>query len=345
VAVADKADDLAEVILDFYERGWTDGLPIVPPTRQRVDRLIDAVQRPPEDLVGLIPPKWGGATIERLAVNAVMAGCYPEHFPVVVAAIEALLDDRFNLHGVQCTTHVVAPLIVVNGPVAKAISMNSGHNCFGQGWVANAVIGRAVRLALVNLGGAYPGRIDKATFGHPGKYTYCIAENESDSPWDPLHVDAGLRGEDSAVTVFAAEAPHNVNNHNHDPYRLLDGIAGTMRTLGANNYYVMGEYFVVLGVDHARIIKDAGWQKHNVQRYLFESARQSVGTLRHGGMYGTNIERNLWPRWVDRANPDALVPPAREAEDIKIVVAGGAGPHSLVIPGWGTRSVTRKIGV
>jgi len=175
-----------------------------------------------------------------------------------------------------------------------------GQTASGQGWLANAAIGRAIRLALVNLGGARPAGIDKATFGHPGKYTYCIAENEANSPWEPYHVDQGFGAETSTVTVFAAEAPHNVNNHAFDPYRLLDAIAGTITTLGANNYYVMGEYVLVLGVDHARILDQAGWKRRHVQRYLFEKARLPVSRLKYGGMYVERLERNLWPA-LDRA--------------------------------------------
>ena len=341
--VVEAADGLWEVNELFGRLGWTDGLPVIPPTRARVERMVAGCSRPANAVVGRIPPKWGEATVERIAVNAVMAGCRPEYLAVVLAAVEALLDDRFNLHGVQCTTHVTTPLIVVNGPIRRRLEINGGPNCFGQGWTANATIGRAVRLVLVNLGGAQPGRIDKATFGHPGKYTYCIAENEEDSPWEPFHVEQGYAAEDSTVTVFAAEAPHNVNNHSYQPYRLLDGIAGTMTTLGANNFYVMGDYAVALGVDHTRILNQAGWKRRHVQRYLFEQARLPVRRLRFGGMYGEHIERNLWPRWVEREDEGSLVPPVREPEDIKLFVAGGAGPHSLVIPGWGTRAVTRGI--
>lgn len=339
----ETADDLETVNALFYEQGWTDGLPIIPPTRERVERMVAGCGRSGDALVGRIPPKWGEATVERIAVNAVMAGCRPEHVSVVLAAVEALLDDRVNLHGVQCTTHVTTPLIVVNGPLSRRLGINGGPNCFGQGWIANAAIGRAVRLVLVNLGGARPGRIDKATFGHPGKYTYCVAENEAESPWEPFHVEQGYGLDESAVTVFAAEAPHNINNHSFQPYRLLDAIAGTMTTLGANNFYVMGDYVVVLGVDHARILNQAGWKRRHVQRYLFERARLPVGRLKFGGMYGEHVERNLWPRWVEREDEESLVPPVREPEDIKIFVAGGPGPHSLVIPGWGTRAVTRRI--
>ena len=340
----DTADELLEINALFCEKGWTDGLPIVPPTRERVARMVAGTGRLADEVVGRIPPTWGEATVERLAVNAVMAGCRPEHLPVVIAAIEALLDDRFNLNGVQCTTHVTSPLIVVHGPIARQFEINGGANCFGQGWVANATIGRAVRLALVNLGGARPAGIDKATLGHPGKYTYCIAENEAESPWPPFHVEEqGYRPEDNAVTVFAAEAPHNINNHAFDPYRLCDAIAGTIATLGANNYYVMGDYTVVLGVDHARILDQAGWRRRHVQRYLFEKARLPVSRLKYGGMYVEHLERNLWPRWVERTDDSSLVPPVREPEDFKIFVAGGPGPHSVVIPGWGTRAITRPI--
>jgi len=338
------ADELDEVNRGFGEAGLTDGLPIVPPTQERVAQMVAGSGLAAALSIGKVPPIWGEATVERIAANAVMAGCRPAYMPVVVAALRAALDSRFNLHGVQCTTHVTTPLVVVHGPIAAELGVNGANNCFGQGTPANATIGRAVRLALVNLGGALPGDIDRATFGHPGKYTYCIAENEAESPWPAFAVDsAGLAAGASAVTVFAAEAPHNVNNHSFDPYRLLDAVAGTMATPGANNYYVMGDYAVVLGIDHARILNAAGWKRSNVQHYLFEKARLPVGRLRFGGMYGEQVERNLWPRWIERADDSALVPPVREPADIKIFVAGGAGPHSLVIPGWGTRAITVEI--
>lgn len=343
LSVPTLADDLWEVNRHFQRLGWSDGLPIVPPTRERVARLLAGSGRQATDVLGRMPPMWGELSLERIAANAVMAGCRPEDMPVVLAAVEALLDDRFNLHGVQCTTHVTGPLLVVNGPVRGRLGLNGANNCFGQGSPANATIGRAVRLVMVNIGGARPGDIDRATFGHPGKYTYCIAENEEDSPWPPFHVEAGFDPGESTVTAFAAEAPHNVNNHTYDPYRLLDAIAGTIATPGANNFYVMGDYTVVLGVDHARILDQAGWKRRHVQRYLFERARLPVPALRSGGMYPDQVERNLWPRWIERGDPDATVPPVREPEDLKIFVAGGAGPHSLVIPGWGTRAVTRSI--
>ena len=234
----------------LYETGWTDGLPAVPPARDKVEQFVGYTGRSPDDLIAELPPQGGRATIERIAVNAVMAGCLPEHMPVVIAAIEALSDDRFNLRGVQCSTGIHSPLLIVNGPLAQTLNINSSYNCFGQGWRANATIGRAVKLILVNLGGAIPGETNKATFGHPGGYTYCIAENQEASPWDPFHVDKGFAPGDSTVTVFAAEAPHNIMYH-AVPRDFLTVLADSMCTLGNVQMYVMGDTFVVLGPDHA----------------------------------------------------------------------------------------------
>jgi len=330
----DGTDQLEEVNREFQARGWSDGLPLVPPTAARVAAMVAGTGWPADRSLGRVPPMWGEASVERVAANAVMAGCSPEHMPVVAAGLAATLDERFNLHGVQCTTHVTTPLLVVNGPVRSRLGLNSGNNCFGQGTVANATIGRALRLALVNIGGARPGDIDRATMGHPGKYTYCIGENEEESPWPPFHQEsAGMSAGQSAVTAFAAEAPHNVNNHSYDPYRLLDAIAGTIATPGANNYYVMGDYLVVLGIDHARILAAAGWKRSAVQHYLFERARLPVGVLRHGGLYGENVERNLWPRRHERGRDARLGPTGRDTTDFKVFVAGGPGTTPRGLPG------------
>ena len=202
-------NNVVDAIELMYESGWTDGLPVVPPTWERVKQFTDHMHpRLPDELIAEVPPLGGRATLERVAVNAVMAGCLPEHMPVIITAIEALLDDRFNLRGVQCSTGIHTPLVIVNGPIAKQLNINSGYNCFGQGWRANATIGRAVKLVLVNLGGAIPGQTNKATFGHPGAYTYCVAEAEESNPWEPLHVELGFDTSDSTVSVFPGEAPH-----------------------------------------------------------------------------------------------------------------------------------------
>jgi hypothetical protein len=332
--------------MDLCENlGWTDGLPVVPPTKERVQRVLTGTRRAPDELICRVPPAWGRATVERIAINAAMAGCRPEHLPVVIAALEALMDPKVNLHGVQCTTHVSTPLLIINGPIRERIGVNSGHNCFGQGTLANAVIGRAIRLVMTNIGGAKPGEMDKATFGHPGKYSYCTGENEEVNPWEPFHVEHGFKREDSTVTVFAAEAPHNVNNHGADnPFDLLRTIASVMATLGNNNMYLMSESFIVLGQEHADIIAREGWTKNNVKSFIFEHARRPIKELKMGGMYSRyEVDRNIWPRWIEREDDNSMVPVARRPEDINIIVAGGAGRHSLVIPGWGTRASTRKI--
>ena len=335
--------DLEDAIELAYQAGWTDGLPVVPPTEARVSQFLEAIDRPADELVGPVPPQGGRATIEKVAINSVMAGCLPEHLPVVIAAVEALLHPRFNLASVQCSTHIATPLVVVNGPVAAQLNMNWGANCLGQGNRANATIGRAVKLVLTNLGGAIPGEEDRATFGHPGKFSYCMAENEAENPWQPYHVERGYRPEESVVSVHPAEAPHNLNNHGADnPRDLLLTFAPSMAIPGCNNIHVMGDLLLVLGPEHARIIADAGWSKNDVRAFLFEHARQPISVLARGGIHGRQVHRNsLWPRWIDRDDPNALAPLVRRAEDIHIMVAGGR--HSLFIPGWGSRITSARV--
>ena len=329
----------------MYETGWTDGLPTVPPARDKVEQFIGYTGRPPDELIAELPPLGGRATVERIAVNAVMAGCLPEHMPVVIAAIEALMDDRFNLRGVQCSTGIHSPLLIVNGPLARTLNINSSYNCFGQGWRANATIGRAVKLILVNLGGAVAGEANKATFGHPGGYTYCSAENEEASPWNPFHVDVGFAPGDSTVTVFPAEAPHNIMYHAVRPRDFLTVLADTLCTLGNVQMYVMGDTFVVLGPEHARMLAESGWRKRDIREFLFEHARKSVSLLRRGGpAQGDSRRELLWPKFVDPSDDSQMVPGVRRAEDIHILVAGGpGGPHSVYVPGWGSRMAIRKI--
>src|SRR5919199_3431862 len=276
-------DELTDVMELLFASGWTDGLPVIPPTPRNVQHMLTGTTRQPDVLIGRIPPKGGRATVEKIAINAVMAGCKPEYLPVVIAAVEALLDDRCNTRGVQCSTHMASPLVIVNGPIVQELGINGGHNVFGQGWRANATIGRAVKLVLVNIGGARPGLTDKSTLGHPGKYTYCIGENEEESPWEPLHIERGLAPSDSAVTVFGAEAPHNMGNQmQDDPFKLMTCMASLMANLGSNQPFVMGESFVVLGPEHAAVCARAGWKKQDVKQFLWDIARVEHGRLKLG---------------------------------------------------------------
>ena len=324
--------DLAEW---YFERGFTDGLPVVPPTPERVDAMVTALGGAPERLEARVPPRGGGLTHEVLAVNMVLAGCLPAYAPVVKAALLALCDARFNLNGVQTTTHVAAPLVVVNGPIRNEIGMNAGHNVFGPGNRANATIGRAIRLVLLNVGGATPGDLDKSTLGHPGKYSYCIAENEESSPWAPYHVEQGYAPEDSTVFAIAAEAPHSVTNHvANDAEGILDSIVSAMSTIAHNNAVSSGSCAVVIGPEHAATIAGKGWTRSDVRNYLWMNAGNTFGEISFHGRYGKIYNRNL-PRWY-RRDPGARIPVVPRAEEIHLFVAGGdAGRFSAFIPGWG----------
>src|SRR3989441_4855449 len=195
----------------WFEKGVSDGLPVIPPTRERVERMLAGTRRERDDLLGAMPPNYGRLTVEKAAINAVLAGCRPDYLPVVIAAAECACDPAFNLHGVATSTHFSAPLVLVNGPIRPRIGLNSSFGVFGPGYRANATIGRALRLLMINIGGVRPGEISMSTFGHPGRYTYCIAENEEASPWPPFHASRGFPAEVSTVTLFAGEGPHGIS--------------------------------------------------------------------------------------------------------------------------------------
>jgi hypothetical protein len=324
----------------YQERGWTDGLPIVPPTEDAVREFLRWTDHDPHEVVGVLPPRQGEATIDRIAANAVMAGCRPEYFPVVVAALEALADPLFNLDSIQATTHPVAPLVVVNGPITRELEINAGYNAFGQGFRANLTIGRAVRLVLMNIGGGTPGSGDRATQGSPAKIAYCVAENEAESPWEPLHVEAGLARDVSTVTVFGCEGPHNIQDHySATGLGILRVIAGSMGQAGSNNLLARGWPLLSLGPEHAATIARDGLSKRAVKDFLFEHARYPLARL------GDEYRRHLLERRRVADAPDAMVPIVRAAEDISVIVVGGAGKHSSWQPTFGdaTRPVRRAI--
>ena len=324
----------------YQDRGWTDGLPIVPPTEARVHAFLAATDRDPREVIGVLPPRQGEATVEKIAINAVMAGCRPEYFPVILAGIEALADPLFNLDSVQATTHPVAPLLVVNGPVAREIGLNAGYNAFGQGARANVTIGRAVRLVLMNVGGGLPGTGDRATQGSPAKIAYCVAENEAESPWEPLHVEAGLARDVSTVTAFGCEGPHNIQDHySNTGLGVLRTVAGAMGQAGSNNILGRGWPLLSLGPEHAATIARDGYAKKAVKEFLFEHARFPLGRL------GAEYRRYQVDRQGAVDADDTMVPIVRGPDDISIIVAGGAGKHSAWQPtfGDGTRPTRRVI--
>jgi hypothetical protein len=335
-------DDLLAFQAFVMERGWGDGLPMIPATPERVAAMLAGTGRPGGDLAAILPPRLGRATVERVAVNAVLAGALPEHFPVILAAVEAVAEPAFNLQAIQTTTHPCSPLVIVNGPIAARLGINGGGNALGQGHRANAVIGRALRLVLQNTGGARPGREDRATQGHPGKYSYCVAENEAASPWEPLSVERGFPRGVSTVTVCASEAPHNINDHGSATAEgIVTTVAGTAATVGSNNIYLGGEPLLVLGPEHAATVAGGGWSKADFKRALWERAQVPLSRFDPA-----NLERFavIHPAGFKDRPPETLAPIARAWSDIMVVVAGGAGKHSVLIPTFGaTRSVTRRI--
>ena len=200
-------------IEELFARGLTDGLPVVPPTEERVQRMLAAVDRDPQEVLGTVGPNYGPATVEKVAINAVMAGCHPSYLPVVVAAVEAICEEQFALHAINVTTFSATPLTIINGPIRREIGVNCGHNALGHGFRANATIGRAIRLIILNIGGAKPQEICKATLGHPAQFTFCVGEDEEESPWEPLHVERGFRPDQSTVTLFGGHSPFQISDH------------------------------------------------------------------------------------------------------------------------------------
>ncbi len=328
-------DDFDAVQQLYLDRGWSDGLPVVPPTPDRVEAMLATTGLDPQDVLAEIPPNWGAATVEKLAVNAVLAGCLPEHLPVLVAAVAAMGDPAFNLYAIQATTHPCAPLLIINGPIRAALGLNSSSGAYGPGWRANATIGRAVRLILLNVGGAYPGVGDMSTQGAPSKYSYCVAENEEENPWQPLHVERGFRPDQSTVTVMAGEPPHNINDHTgRSAEEVLTIIAGAMAVTGANNAYTGGETLLALGPEHAATIAGDGLTKRDVAEWLCRRALIPLERYTHDTM----MERF-------HQIPEGPVPMVATPDDLLVIVLGGPGKHSSWVPTFGgsTHPVTREI--
>jgi len=333
-------DDVQET---FLTRAWSDGLPIVPPTELKVREMIAGSGLPASEVVGVIPPRFAEATVENVAVNAVMAGCRPAYLPVLVAAVRAASEPDFRLYSVQATTHPCAVLMVVSGPVVEQLGMNSSFGLFGPGNHANATLGRALRLVLMNVGGALPGRGDQSTQGSPAKYSYCIAEREPSSPWPPLRVALGFSALDSTVTVIAGEAPHNVNDHVcTSGENILHTVANTMTSIGHNNASGIGtgDVCVVFGPEHAAQVSADGFTREKVQAFLFQHARNRVGDMRDRGMW----RMHEFPDWIDLENDDTEVPIVGAPEEILVLVGGGAGKHTAFVPTFGfSKSTTRRI--
>jgi hypothetical protein len=332
-------DDPRDLIEAYYERGWTDGLPVVPPSDKSIAEMLAGAALRGDETIGEIPERGVVVSAEKLAINAVMAGCRPEYLPVVVAAIRGLCHRDFGYHGPASSTGGSAMVLIVNGPITRRIGMNSGNNVFGQGTRANATIGRAVRLAMMNVMNTRPGFLDRATLGNPGKYSFCFAENEMAHPWEPLHVERGCRHDQSAVTVYASNSLYQVYNQlAATPEPLLRCFADALCHLGTPNLRGYNQSLIVFAGEHTDILRSSRWSKHDVRAFLIAHARRTIADLKRAGRRPGEVEpadEETWKHAFER--PD----------DILIVCAGGqAGSWSACLPGWGnkwTHSITTVI--
>jgi hypothetical protein len=327
--------DAADPIEACFERGWSDGLPVVPPTRERVYAMLKGTTRAAGEAVGKIPPDYAECTVEKAAINAVLAGCKPEYFPVVLAAIEAALAPDFGLHGVLCTTNFIGPVVMVNGPIARAIGMNSGVNALGQGNRANATIGRALQLVVRNVGGGRPGEIDRATLGNPGKYTFCFAEDEEGSPWESYAVEQGFAKETSTVTLFVGDgAAPIVDEISRTPESLARSYAACLRAAHHPKKVIDVAAFLVVTPEHARVFHDAGWSKQRLKSELERLLQIPVAELLRGA---GGIEAGILP--ADAPDPHGVLPKFRTGTLNIVRAGGGAGKFSAYISGLGSITI------
>ena len=337
------ANDPADLQEFFFDNGWTDGLPVVPPTAGKVAAMLAAAGRRREEQIGPIPPRMRVANLEKIAINAVLAGCRPEYFPVVLAALEAALDDDVRLYGIQTATNTSSPLLIVNGPIIAALKFNARGNLFGQGFRANATIGRALQLILRNIGGDMPGETDMATHGHAGKFAFCIAENEDESPWEPLHVERGYARTDSTVTVIGGSSPQNIFTYGCETgEEILGHFVGALTGLGHNNIIFPTGPLLVLSPEHAHTLARDGFTKNRIREHLFRKARIPLTRFARRTIAGLHHRR---ARWFAEAGDPRHIGIADRPVDINIVVAGGAGIHSQFVPtSFSYAPVTRRIG-
>ncbi|MDX2157261.1 MAG: thioredoxin family protein [Hyphomicrobiaceae bacterium] len=328
-----------------FDRDWSDGLPVVPPTPVRVWRMLQGTKRDPHEVLGQMPPDYEAVTIEKVAINAVMAGCRPEYMPVLLAAVEAVLDDAFCLHGVIATTMYIGPIVIVNGPVRKAIGMNSGINVLGQGNRANATIGRALQLAIRNIGGGKPGGVDRATLGNPGKLTFCFAENEEVSSWEPLAVERGIAPGRSAVTLFAGYGVQGIiDQQARTPEALAASFAAGLKAVYHPKSFPGPDAFLVMAPDHHRVFREGGWDKARFKAEIDRLTTVDADSILAGldGML-PGVSPKLKGTRVQKLRPGGF----------NVVVAGGmAGLFSGILPGWSpglndvnSQVVTKEVGV
>ena len=334
-----ESEDIMEAC---FERGWSDGLPLVPPTPLRVTRMLSSTDRSANEIVGSVPPDNRPCTIEKIAINAVMAGCKPDYLQVVIAALRAALKDEFCMHGLLCTTYFSTPVMIVNGPITKQIGMNSGVNALGQGNRANATIGRALQLIVRNVGGGIPGGIDRATLGNPGKYTFCFCEDESDAEWPSLSMDRGYTREDSVVNLFAGSGVQPfVDQQSRQPESLAKNLANSLRSVANTRSFGMADAIIVISPEHRRVLREGGWTKPNLKQALYDELKTPGADIIRGK---DGIAEGMPEKFKD-----IMLNKFRD-DGLHIVGAGGkAGMFSAIISGWlasgekGSQMVSQQI--
>ncbi len=334
-----EAEDIMEAC---YDRGWSDGLPVVPPTPLRVMRMLKGSSRDAAEIIGNLPPDNAPCSIEKIAINAVMAGCKPEYFPLIIASVEAALQDRFCLHGLLCTTYFSSPVMVVSGPIAKQIGMNAGVNALGQGNRANATIGRALQLLVRNVGGGVPGGIDRSTMGNPGKYSYCFAEDESDENWESLAMDRGFKRKDSVISLFAGDGLQAIlDQQSRTPQSLAKSMALSLRSVAHSKLFGMADAILVVCPEHRRVLREGGWSKADLRKALYEALRTPGAEIVRGA---NDIAEGMPDKFKGK-----ILNKFRD-DGLHIVSTGGtAGMFSAIIGGWvasgerGSQIVSQKL--
>ena len=319
----------------LYEQGLTDGLPVIPPTPGRVTHMLTGTCRAPDEVVVQVPPNLAPATVEKIAINAVMAGCKAEYLPVVIAAAEAACNETFNMHGVLATTYFLTPVIIVNGPIRSHIGVNCGMNCLGQGTRANAAIGRALQLLVRNIGGGRPGEVDRATLGNPGKYSFCFGENEECSYWEPLHVERGFEAESSVVTLFAGSGPIGISDQlSRDAQSLATTYGATIAAVTHAKAYEHGPVIVIVAPEHADTFHRDEWSKDDLRAAIQEVSARPIDEL----IRTEQCAEGLPPELLSKLGSGTPVAKFASQDDIVLVVAGGkAGKWGAVIQGWERR--------
>ena len=338
IQLADAEDDMEAC----FDRGWSDGLPVVPPTPVRVMRMLAGTELEADELIGIVPPDNIPCSVEKVAINAVMAGCKPEYFPTVIAVVRAALQDRFCMHGLLCTTYFSSPVVIVNGPESRHISMNSGGNALGQGNRANATIGRALQLLIRNVGGGKPGGIDRATLGNPGKYTFCFAEDESDDAWSTLAMDQGYSREESVVSLFAGDGVQPILDQlSRTPESLAKSMASSLRSVVHVKKFGLADAVLVVCPEHRRVLRTNGWHKQDLLQAIHDELVTPGAELISGtGGIAEGMPDRLKDKLLSKFREDGL----------HIVTAGGtAGMFSAIISGWvasgerGSQLVSQRI--